>query len=163
VTRRKRQRFGLLMADPPGWVTGGRLGSLNDALTAASSSDERENLLIGLVRELSQAGLPIGPHVMCVRIPAKDPRPRIRFAPTHEHLVTLVDDLGFQTAPLPAVYTPAIVTPSAAASAQLSTGPPFAHVGGLDIDWELPPMPPPDVGGGRLIWLTQGQPRRTFP
>lgn len=156
---RRRQRFGVVKVDPPGWVSRHRLEQLNTALTEDLPHEAREDLMIGLLRELSRAGMPIGPDAMCIRLPRHEPRPTVRFAP--EHLPSRVFEslADGKTEIMQVAYTPAIVTPRAVQLPSLTTGLPFENIAGFRVDWRMPPMGPPRFGD-HLVWLTDRQPRR---
>lgn len=50
---RKHQRYGVVQVDPPGWVSAGRLHSLNADLARDVTHEEREDMMISVLRELS--------------------------------------------------------------------------------------------------------------
>lgn len=153
-----RERYGAVMVDPPGWVPVGRLRELNRALAVEMSEEAREDLMIEVLRELSGAGLPIGPDAMCVRIPRLTPKPTIRFAPKSlPHRVFYKVDDGLRDT-VPVVYTPIIVTPRAVQLPGIATGAPFDHLAGFEVEWRMP-TPTVPLLGGVPTWLTDRQPR----
>lgn len=161
---RTRHRAGGLGVNPAGWVAVERLQRLWGEIKAARSDTEREDVMIQVLREASDAGLPIGPDAMCVRIQASRAVPHVRFAPVSLTESTFVDDATGDPYRAPAIYTPAIVTPTCAQLPLVGTGPPFDNLDGFQIEWELPTLPPPWVGDtGMLVWRIEGQPRPRNP
>jgi hypothetical protein len=145
---RRRQLFGVVMVDPldalggPGWVPMGRFRQLNDALTPDLSHDAREDLMIGLLRELSHEGAPIGPDAMCIRIPRRQPKPVIRFAPEQPPSRLFHREGDAKTEVMPVAYTPIIVTPNLVQFPALTTGLAMDRLAGFEVEWRLPPLSP---------------------
>ena len=161
---RRVHSFAGLGANPSSWVTLARLEALRLSVEAVSSDTEREDLMIQYLREVSRAGHPVGPDAMCVRISVKRPFPRIRFAPGDAIAGDFAHDDSGSTYSAPVIYTPAIVTPSCAQLACVATGPPAENLDGFRIDWDLPRMPPPQIGKeGGVDWRIEGQPRKPRP
>lgn len=121
--------------------------------------------MIQLLREVSEGGHPgVGPDAMCVRITGTRPVPRIRFAPVAESQGTFTDEESGAAYRAPAIYTPAIVTPTCAQLACIATGPPGENLDGFEIEWDLPRLPPPLARDGRtLVWRVEGQERKPRP
>ena len=127
-----------LFAHPPGWTTQGRLETLAGAFRATSVPEERERTLIEYIREVHASGAPVGPHAMCIRIPAATPiKPTIRFAPADPHLIRVAFS-GRPSFDLPVAHTPAFVTPGVQMLTSIVGGPPPTSVGGLELDWDVP-------------------------
>jgi hypothetical protein len=161
---RRVHRFAGVGANPAAWVHPARLVALRKEIVRAASEVERVDLMIQLLREAANAGHPIGPDAMCVRIAGTHPVPRIRFAPATQSRGTFLDDESGTPYRAPAIYTPAIVTPTCAQLACVGTGPPFDNLDGFQIEWDLPPLPPPWARDGRtLVWRVEGQGRPPRP
>jgi hypothetical protein len=161
---RSRHRAGGLGVNPAAWVPVDRRQRLWEDIKTAPSHGAREDRMIRVLREAHEAGHPIGPDAMCIRIPRNRPVPHIRFAPVELPSGTFTDDESGDRYRAPAIYTPAIVTPTVAQPPLVATGPPFEKLDTFEIEWELPNLPPPRVGdGGRLLWRIEGQPRPPAP
>lgn len=150
---RRRPRFSVVMNDPPGWIPVDRFQRFNQALSHASH-EQREDLMIELIRELSRSGAPIGPDAMCIRIPWHVPKPTIRFEPAEAlHQVFHRKGVPNSEIQLPVAYTPIIITPNVIQLPSLTTGLAWDHMAGFEIEWRLPPL-------SKTVLLADRQARR---
>jgi len=159
---RKRQRFGIVEADSPGWVALARLRRLNDALAQDLDYNERENLMIDVLRECANDGKPIGTDAMCIRIPRSEAKSTIRFEPAKMPARIFTRERDGKSQAMSVAYTPTIITPRAIQLPSLTTGVPFENLNGFEVDWKLPPLGPLAFDG-TLLWINDRQPRRPNP